>query len=43
MRCPYQPDARLLAEVGEWLHPFERYGRARMAELRDVLDDTEET
>jgi hypothetical protein len=28
-----------LAEVEEWLHPFERYWRQRMRALRDVLDE----
>ncbi|WP_406064285.1 metalloregulator ArsR/SmtB family transcription factor [Streptomyces sp. NBC_01077] len=28
-----------LAEVGDWLHPFEHYWRARMGALRDVLDE----
>jgi hypothetical protein len=28
-----------LADVGEWLHPFERYWRARLRSLRSVLDD----
>lgn len=27
-----------LAEVGEWLHPFERYWRERMHVLAEVLD-----
>lgn len=27
-----------LAEVEDWLHPFERYWRQRMRALRDVLD-----
>jgi len=27
-----------LAEVDDWLHPFERYWRARMRSLRDLLD-----
>ncbi|WP_431960072.1 ArsR/SmtB family transcription factor [Actinacidiphila sp. bgisy160] len=28
-----------LAEVGEWLHPFEHYWRARLHSLRDLLDE----
>lgn len=32
-----QPDP--LAEVGEWLHPFEHYWRARLRSLRDLLDE----
>ncbi|MGW2371835.1 MULTISPECIES: ArsR/SmtB family transcription factor [Kitasatospora] len=31
-----EPDP--LAEVEEWLHPFERYWRQRMRSLRDVLE-----
>ncbi|HYN95351.1 MAG TPA: metalloregulator ArsR/SmtB family transcription factor [Pilimelia sp.] len=30
-----------LAEVEEWLHPFERYWRARLAALRDLIDEQE--
>ena len=32
-----------LAEVGAWLHPFERYWRARMGALSDVLDEISTT
>lgn len=28
-----------LADVEEWLHPFERYWRRRMRDLREVLDE----
>ncbi|MGK4584044.1 metalloregulator ArsR/SmtB family transcription factor [Kitasatospora sp. HPMI-4] len=35
----YHLEASPLAEVGEWLHPFERYWRARMTALRDLLDE----
>jgi DNA-binding transcriptional ArsR family regulator len=28
-----------LAEVNDWLHPFERYWRERLRALRDVLDE----
>lgn len=31
-----------LAEVGEWLHPFERYWRARMRAMEGVLDQLKE-
>jgi DNA-binding transcriptional ArsR family regulator len=34
----YHLEAAPLAEVGDWLHPFEHYWRARMRSLRDVLD-----
>jgi DNA-binding transcriptional ArsR family regulator len=30
-----------LAEIDEWLHPFERFWRARMAALSDVVTDLE--
>jgi DNA-binding transcriptional ArsR family regulator len=33
----YHLEAAPLAEVGEWLHPFEHYWRTRMRSLRDVL------
>ena len=35
----YHLEPQPLAEVGEWLHPFERHWRARMRALRDVLDE----
>jgi DNA-binding transcriptional ArsR family regulator len=28
-----------LAEVSEWLHPFEHYWRERLRSLRDLLDE----
>ena len=28
-----------LAEVNDWLHPFERYWRERLGALRDLLDE----
>ncbi|MFD0651970.1 ArsR/SmtB family transcription factor [Streptomyces malaysiensis subsp. malaysiensis] len=28
-----------LAEVQQWLHPFEHYWRTRLRALRDVLDE----
>jgi DNA-binding transcriptional ArsR family regulator len=30
-----------LAEVGDWLKPFERYWRKRVQALKDVLNDEE--
>jgi DNA-binding transcriptional ArsR family regulator len=35
----YHLAAGPLTEVGEWLHPFERYWRERMRALSDVVDD----
>ena len=35
----YHLEPMPLVEVDEWLHPFERYWRARMRDLRDVLDE----
>ncbi|NNC12505.1 winged helix-turn-helix transcriptional regulator [Planctomonas sp. JC2975] len=35
----YHLEAVPLAEVDAWLHPFERYWRARMRDLGSVLDD----
>lgn len=29
-----------LAEVDDWLHPFERFWRDRLQALRDLLDET---
>lgn len=34
----YQLEADPLAEVEEWLSPFERFWRNRLGALRDVLD-----
>lgn len=31
-----------LTAVAEWLHPFERYWRERLASLSDVLDEDEQ-
>jgi DNA-binding transcriptional ArsR family regulator len=39
----YHLEALPLAEVGEWLHPFERYWRGRMRALASVLDEDKET
>ena len=35
----YHLEALPLAEVDEWLHPFERYWRGRLRALRQVLDE----
>ncbi|MDC0768575.1 ArsR/SmtB family transcription factor [Streptomyces sp. HD] len=35
----YHLEPAPLAEVGEWLHPFEHYWHARMRSLRDLLDE----
>jgi DNA-binding transcriptional ArsR family regulator len=35
----YHLDPRPLAEVREWLHPFERFARARLRALEALLDD----
>ncbi|MER7847680.1 metalloregulator ArsR/SmtB family transcription factor [Kitasatospora sp. NPDC096077] len=35
----YHLEAAPLAEVGQWLHPFEHYWRARMRTLRELLDE----
>lgn len=32
-----------LAEVDQWLHPFERYWRSRMREIQTTLDRTKES
>ncbi|MFJ8630849.1 ArsR/SmtB family transcription factor [Streptomyces sp. NPDC093568] len=37
----YHLEPTPLAEVSEWLHPFEHYWRARMRSLRDLLDEEE--
>src|SRR3954469_25063698 len=34
----YHLAAEPLAEVQDWLHPFEQYWRERLATLRDVLE-----
>lgn len=35
----YHLSAGPLTEVGEWLHPFERYWRDRLRSLSDVLEE----
>jgi DNA-binding transcriptional ArsR family regulator len=37
----YHLDASPLAEVDQWLHPFERYWRDRLRSLSDVLEEEE--
>lgn len=39
----YHLAADRLVEVGDWLHPFERYWRDRLRALSDVLDEEENT
>ena len=38
----YHLEALPLAEVDQWLHPFERYWRDRMRALRKVLDQEQQ-
>ena len=38
----YHLDAAGLAQVGEWLRPFERYWQGRMQALIDTLDQEDE-
>jgi DNA-binding transcriptional ArsR family regulator len=35
----YHLNAQPLAEIGEWLHPFERYWRGRLSDLSTFLED----
>lgn len=35
----YALDGRPLREVAEWLHPYERFWRDRLAGLRQLLDE----
>jgi DNA-binding transcriptional ArsR family regulator len=37
----YRLTAEPLAELGEWLHPFEKYWRARLAALADAAKELE--
>ncbi|KHK96083.1 ArsR family transcriptional regulator [Microbacterium mangrovi] len=37
----YRLEAEPLAEIDEWLHPFEKYWRGRLTALAAVLDDLE--
>jgi DNA-binding transcriptional ArsR family regulator len=38
----YQLEAGPLREVFDWLSPYERFWRERMASLRELLDEDEE-
>jgi DNA-binding transcriptional ArsR family regulator len=35
----YHLQPQPLAEVGQWLHPYEHFWRERLRSLRDVLDE----
>lgn len=35
----YRLTAEPLAELGDWLHPFEKFWRARLAKLADVAEE----
>lgn len=35
----YRLEAQSLVELGEWLHPYERFWRDRMKALHEVLDE----
>nr|WP_202446898.1 metalloregulator ArsR/SmtB family transcription factor [Streptomyces sp. SID5468] len=35
----YHLEPRRLEEVGDWLHPFERYWRGRLRSLAELLDE----
>ncbi len=37
----YHLTAEPLAELGEWLHPFERFWRARLAKLAEAAEELE--
>lgn len=37
----YHLTAEPLAELGEWLHPFEKFWRARLARLAEVAEELE--
>ncbi|OBB96388.1 helix-turn-helix transcriptional regulator [Mycobacterium sp. 852002-40037_SCH5390672] len=37
----YRLTAEPLAELGEWLHPFEKFWRARLANLAEVAEELE--
>ena len=37
----YRLTAEPLAELGEWLHPFEKFWRARLAELAEAAEELE--
>jgi DNA-binding transcriptional ArsR family regulator len=35
----YQLESQPFADLGEWLHPYERFWRERLTALHDVLED----
>ncbi|MEU5883877.1 metalloregulator ArsR/SmtB family transcription factor [Spirillospora sp. NPDC047279] len=35
----YRLEAGPLMELADWLHPYERFWRQKMADLRDLLDE----
>ncbi len=35
----YRLTAEPLADLGEWLHPFEKFWRARLSALADVAEE----
>jgi DNA-binding PadR family transcriptional regulator len=37
----YRLTAEALAELNEWLHPFEKYWRARLAALAETAEELE--
>lgn len=37
----YRLTAEPLAELGDWLHPFEKFWRARLAKLAEVAEELE--
>jgi DNA-binding transcriptional ArsR family regulator len=37
----YRLTAEPLAELGEWLHPFEKFWRARLSELAEAAEELE--
>ena len=37
----YQLDARPLRDVSDWLHPYERFWREKLTNLRHLLDETD--
>jgi DNA-binding transcriptional ArsR family regulator len=38
----YRLDAAPLEEVADWLTPYERFWRSKLANLRDLLDEEED-
>jgi len=38
----YRLEGAALRDVQEWLHPFERYWREKLADLRDLLDSLDD-